>query len=48
MVQNGTNITQIKDRSMWYAQGISQFDQLNQIQQYVYLEYLAVEPFIRT
>ena len=48
MVQSGTSITQIKDCSMWFAQGISQFDQLNQIQQYVYLEYLAVEPFIRT
>jgi hypothetical protein len=33
---------------MWFAQGKSSFTQLNPVQQFVYLEYLSVEPFIQS
>ncbi len=33
---------------MWFAQGKSTFAQLNPVQQFVYLEYLSVEPFIQS
>lgn len=48
MVNNGTDISNISGRSMWFAQGKSTFDQLNDVQKYVYLEYLAVEPFVQS
>ena len=48
MVNNGTNINDLTGSSMWFAQGKSSLTELNQVQKFIYGEYLSVQPFIRT
>jgi hypothetical protein len=42
------SIADVQGKSMWFAQGKSTFNQLNSVQQFVYLEYLSVEPLIQS